>query len=77
MKNEGVETCVVCGKDATGNRGFARIQFKGMMISLCCPGCMESFETKPDSYLSRLDIRNEISGLSDATGRIKKRENDT
>ena len=74
MGNDSVETCVVCGKDATGNRGFARIQFKGMMLRLCCPGCMESFETKPEYYHSRLNLRNEISSKGDETGHVRKSE---
>ena len=57
------ETCAVCGKDSTGSRGFARIQTGGVLVSLCCPGCMDSFDAKPDYYLSKLKYRN-LSGDS-------------
>ncbi|MEK7674354.1 MAG: hypothetical protein AAB676_00795 [Verrucomicrobiota bacterium] len=48
------ETCVVCGKGVEGNRGFARVNHGGIMVNLCCPGCMETFEKDPEPHMARL-----------------------
>ena len=46
--------CVVCGKNVQGDRGFARINRKGTRLNLCCPNCLESFQSDPSPYLARL-----------------------
>ncbi len=48
------ETCVVCGKGADGPRGFARINHGGIMVNLCCPGCLETFEKDPEPHMARI-----------------------
>ncbi len=47
-------TCVVCGKGVEGNRGFARINHEGIMVNLCCPGCIDTFEKDPEPHMARL-----------------------
>ena len=49
-----VPTCVVCRKNVQGERGFARINHHGTMLNLCCPHCLESFQSDPSPYLARL-----------------------
>ena len=45
-------TCVVCGKNVHGDRGFAKINHGGIMVNLCCPHCMESFENDPGPHMA-------------------------
>ena len=42
-----IPACVVCGKNVQGDRGFAKISHNGIMVNLCCPHCMETFEKTP------------------------------
>ena len=42
-------TCIVCGKNVEGGGGFARVNHKGIMVNLCCPGCMETFSKAPSA----------------------------
>lgn len=51
------EECAVCGKDVTGNRGFAHIRWEGKMIALCCPLCVETFHRNPRAYTFRREAR--------------------
>ena len=46
--------CVVCGKNVQGDRGFAKINHGGIMVNLCCPQCMETFEKDPGPHMARL-----------------------
>ena len=52
-KNE-APSCVVCGKNVSGGGGFARIKHQGIMVNLCCPGCMATFEKDPSPHMARL-----------------------
>jgi ribosomal protein L24E len=49
-----VEACVVCGKNVEHGGGFARINHRGIMVNLCCPHCMETFEKDPGPHMARL-----------------------
>lgn len=46
--------CVVCGKNVQDDRGFARINHGGTMVSICCPLCVETFQNNPFPYMARL-----------------------
>ena len=46
--------CVVCGKNVEHGGGFARINHRGIMVNLCCPHCMETFEIDPGPHMARL-----------------------
>lgn len=60
-------TCVVCGKNVEGGGGFARINHKGIMVNLCCPGCMETFANDPEPHMARLRRVLEYRALRDIT----------
>ena len=47
-------SCVVCGKNVERGGGFARIKHKGIMVNLCCPLCLETFQKDPEPYMARL-----------------------
>ena len=49
-----VPSCVVCGKNVQGDRGFAKINHGGIVVNLCCPFCMEAFEKDPGPHMARL-----------------------
>jgi hypothetical protein len=64
------QTCVVCGKGVEGNRGFARVNHNGVMVDLCCPLCLETFQGDPEPHMARLrkvnayrELRKLRSGL--------------
>ncbi len=47
-------SCAVCGKNVQRGGGFARINHKGLMVNLCCPLCLETFQKDPEPYTARL-----------------------
>jgi len=49
-----VESCVVCGKNVQGGGGFAKVSHGGIMVNLCCPHCMETFQQDPGTHMKRL-----------------------
>jgi hypothetical protein len=49
-----VPSCVVCGKNVTHGGGFSRINHKGIMVNLCCPLCLETFQKDPQPFMARL-----------------------
>jgi len=49
------EACVVCGKNVQGSGGFARIKHGERMVSLCCPLCLETFQSDPQPHMGRLE----------------------
>jgi hypothetical protein len=58
--------CVVCGKNVEHGGGFARIARGNTMLNLCCPLCVETFQTSPEPYLKRLhraDYFRELAAL--------------
>ncbi len=44
-------SCVVCGKNVERGGGFAHINHKGLMVNLCCPLCLETFQILPNPRL--------------------------
>jgi hypothetical protein len=49
-----VESCVVCGKNVEHGGGFARINYKGIMVNLCCPFCLDAFQKDATPHMERL-----------------------
>ena len=49
-----VPSCVVCGKNVERGGGFARINHQGIMVNLCCPLCLDTFQKDPKPYMLRL-----------------------
>jgi len=47
-------TCAYCGKSVEGDRGFARINHDGIMVNLCCPGCLDAFKKDPEPHMTQL-----------------------
>ena len=46
--------CVVCGKNVQHGGGFARINRGNVILELCCPLCLETFQKDPMPHLQRL-----------------------
>ena len=44
------ESCIVCGKSADGERGFAHRYHEGRRFTLCCPMCLQMFEQASDRF---------------------------
>ena len=64
---DGTESCVVCGKNVEHGGGWARIDYKGIMVNLCCPGCMETFHKDPKPHMQRLEKVLRYRALRDLT----------
>jgi hypothetical protein len=64
--------CVVCGKNVSQGGGFARVNRGQMVLELCCPLCLETFQKDPTPYLKRLqraEYFRELAALQNsATG---------
>ena len=69
-------TCIVCGKNVTQGGGFARINHKGTMVNLCCPGCMDTFSNDPEPHMARLRKMLEYRALRDIS-KLGKPHSDT
>jgi len=50
----GVEACAVCGKNVEHGGGFARVKRNQGMVNLCCPLCLETFQSDPAPYVRKL-----------------------
>ena len=64
-RNE-VPACAVCGKNVQNGGGFARLKRGEIMLELCCPLCLETFQRDPVPYLKRLqrvDYFRELAAL--------------
>lgn len=61
------EACAVCGKNMADGGGFARVNHGGHFLSLCCPGCLKSFQRDPVPYLSLLEKILRYRALRDLT----------
>jgi len=58
--------CVVCGKNVQNGGGFARVKRGERMLELCCPLCLDTFQTNPLPHLKRLhraDYFRELSAM--------------
>ncbi len=62
------ETCVVCGKDTSGGRGFLTLHLEGRLIALCCPMCQKVYGENPALYAQRLKNRETIREIDRASG---------
>ena len=45
--------CIVCGKNVEHGRGMAHIKQGDVMVALCCPLCMKTFEIDPERYAAK------------------------
>ena len=49
--------CIVCGKSVDGGGGMCHIKVENLMIALCCPLCVETYNNYPKHYLQLREIR--------------------
>lgn len=49
--------CIVCQKSVEHGAGFCHLNVEGVMIAVCCPLCMETFQKDPETYLRRRRVR--------------------
>mgnify|MGYP003590600281 CR=1 FL=1 len=49
--------CLVCDKNVEHGEGFCRILVEEMMIALCCPLCLETYNKDKDRYAAKLHTR--------------------
>jgi ribosomal protein L24E len=56
--------CAVCGKNVEGGGGFARVNKAGRLVELCCPLCLETFQTNPAPYLRVIEKKEYFRYLS-------------
>jgi hypothetical protein len=66
-----VLTCVVCGKNVENGGGFAKIKRGEVMLELCCPLCLETFQKSPEPFLKRakrIGYFRELSELQQPIG---------
>ena len=70
--------CAVCDKEIRGGKWEARIKHGEWMVALCCPLCLQTFETNPDAYVRRLDtlelLHSKNGPFVDATPRLPQVE---
>lgn len=52
------DTCVVCGKDTMGGRGFMTLHVEGRPVPLCCPMCYKVYQEDPARYVAGQKIRD-------------------
>lgn len=48
------EVCSVCGKGLAGCGPFARLRHGAHTVLVCCPMCLEVFQSNPAPHLARL-----------------------
>ncbi len=48
------EVCVVCGKSIRPGEVLATLHQKGCKLPICCPLCLEAYQTDSKTYLERL-----------------------
>lgn len=46
-------SCVVCGKNVASGGGFARIEYEGTIVNLCCLDCLGVFVDDPAHHIAR------------------------
>jgi ribosomal protein L24E len=57
------DTCVVCGKDTTGGRGFMTLHVEGRPLPLCCPMCYKIYQEDPARYVTGQKVREVMRGF--------------
>lgn len=58
-------SCVVCGKNTQNGGGFARLKRGEVMLELCCPLCVETFQKTPEPFLKRFHRANYFRELAE------------
>lgn len=61
-------TCVVCGKDTSGGRGFMTLHLPGRLIALCCPLCRKVYEETPARYAQYQQTQQAIRDIEHKLG---------
>jgi hypothetical protein len=61
-----VPACAVCGKNVQHGGGFARIMHGKRLIELCCPLCVETFNSDPAPYVKRLQRMDYFRELAES-----------
>lgn len=56
------ESCIVCGKNVENGRGMAHVRQEEIMVALCCPLCMETFQKDPRHYTAKARARRILRG---------------
>ncbi len=46
--------CLVCGKSVEQGRGFCRLKIDELMIALCCPLCLDTFNADRARFEAKL-----------------------
>ncbi|ODU23864.1 MAG: hypothetical protein ABS95_02835 [Verrucomicrobia bacterium SCN 57-15] len=52
-RDEG-ETCVVCGKGLRPGESLVKLHQGDKTLSVCCPLCLEAYQSDPKRYIDRL-----------------------
>ncbi len=55
--------CVVCGKALRPGEALATMHQEGRKLPICCPLCLEAYQTDPKPYLERLARRTLVREL--------------
>jgi hypothetical protein len=50
--------CLVCDKGVQNGGGFCRLNVDGVMIALCCPLCLETFNQNKPRFEAKLRLRS-------------------
>lgn len=62
-RDEG-ETCVVCGKGLRPGEALATMHQEGRKLPICCPLCLDAYQSDPKSYIDRLVKRTFLRELN-------------
>ncbi len=54
--------CIVCGKNVEHGGGMAHIKQGDVMVALCCPLCMKTFEKDPGHYAAKARAQRILRG---------------
>ena len=54
--------CIVCGKNVEHGRGMEHIKRGDVMVALCCPLCMKTFEKDPEHYTAKARAQRILRG---------------
>jgi YHS domain-containing protein len=61
--DDGGEACGVCGKSVAGSRGYVRLGYEGATVALCCPLCLDAFQSNPRRFVGRQKTKNELHDI--------------
>lgn len=54
--------CAVCEKAITGAHWYARVACGDIMVALCCPLCLEVFQSNKHRYQRRIETLSRSPG---------------